>query len=322
MISSKEFRQLSLEEQSEKMKTDYSGFKLWKSEYLQIKNEDLSNKMKATKLKELQKLLKNYDFTYVWADDRNSRIRGEKQRDEILKLKNEIGEDGHKVWIKFLKDKGMMEVKGIIYPVSRISESRDELSPSDKASIKKYMKELEKLCKRHNWHWMYEKDDSKFKHGQFMEQKIRELVIDIKELGDISGFEMYQKFALKNGIKINYFKEGNESGIYDYERYYISKLKKWGIKSVDELSPENRKKFDSEVDNDWDGGNKVKTNIPEDKSLFPEMNNVCRKGSLDYAIREVGEKSLTAGSFCDVGNLYENIPKFIPPSKERMRHMK
>ena len=323
MISLKEFRQLSLEEQSEKTKTDYSDFKLWKNEYLQIKNEDLSSKVKVSKLKELHKLIKNYDYTYFYSDDGNTRRRGEKQREEIVKLKDEIGKEGHEVWIQFLKDKGMMEVKGIIYSFSKISEAVwDDSSPSDKSSIKKYMKELEKLCKRHNWHWMYEKDDSKFKHGQFMEQKIRELVIDIKELGDISGFEMYQKFALKNGIKINYFKEGNESGIYDYERYYISKLKKWGIKSVDELSPENRKKFDSEVDNDWDGGNKVKTNIPEDKSLFPEMNNVCRKGSLDYAIREVGEKSLTAGSFCDVGNLYENIPKFIPPSKERMRHMK
>jgi hypothetical protein len=323
MISVKEFRELSLEEQFEKMKLDFSDFDLWKNEYLRVKNEDLSNKMKVSKLKELHKLLKNYDYTYFYADDRNSRLRGEKQRAEIVKLKDEIGKEGHEVWIQFLKDKGMMEVKGIIYSPSKISESiRDDLSPSDKASIKKYMKELEKLCKKHNWHWMYEKDDSKFKHGQFMEQKIREIVIEIKELGDISGFEMYQKFAAKNGIKINYFKECNESGIYDYERYYISKLKKYGIKSTDELCPEGKKKFDSEVDNDWHGGEKVKTNIPEQKSMFPEMNTVVREGSLDYAIREVGQKSLTAGSFCDAGNLYENIPKWIPPSKERKRYLK
>ena len=157
-----------------------------------------------------------------------------------------------------------------------------------------------------------------------MEQKIRELVIDIQELGDISGFEMYQKFALKNGIKINYFKEGKESCLYDYERYYHSKMKKYGIKDIDELCPEDKKKFDDEVDRDWNGGEKVKVNIPENKSLFPEMNNVCRKGSLDYAIREVGEKSLTADSFGDYGNLYPEhlVPKWTPPTKERMRYIK
>ena len=248
----------------------------------------------------------------MWADDRNSRIRGEKQRDAILKLKDEIGDEGHKVWMQFLKDKGLLK--------------ENDISPSTKASIKKYMKELEKLCKKHNWHWMYEKDDSKFKHGQFVEQKIRELVIEIKELGSIEGFDLYQKFAAKNGIKINYFKEVKETGIYDYERYYHSKLQKWRIKSVDQLCPEDKKKFDDEVDRDWNGGEKVKVNMPEDKYALqiPEMNSVVRQGSLDYAIRQVGEKSLTAGSFCDAGNLYPEhlMPKWQPPTKERMRHMK
>ena len=126
MISSKEFRELSLQEQSEKMKLDFSDFNIWQNEYLRTTNEDLSNKMKATKLKELQKLLKNYDYTYVWADDRNSRLKGEKQRDEILKLKDEIGDEGKKVWIKFLKDKGMMEgANGIgIYDYERYYHSK------------------------------------------------------------------------------------------------------------------------------------------------------------------------------------------------------
>ena len=312
MISAKEFRQLNLEEQLEKTKIDYSNMHIWQDEYLRVKNEDLSNKMKATKLKELHKLLKNYDYTYVWADDRNSRIRGEKQRDAILKLKDEIGDEGHKVWMQFLKDKGLLK--------------ENDISPSTKASIKKYMKELEKLCKKHNWHWMYEKDDSKFKHGQFVEQKIRELVIEIKELGSIEGFDLYQKFAAKNGIKINYFKEVKETGIYDYERYYHSKLQKWRIKSVDQLCPEDKKKFDDEVDRDWNGGEKVKVNMPEDKYALqiPEMNSVVRQGSLDYAIRQVGQKSLTAGSFCDAGNLYPEhlVQQWQPPTKERLRHMK
>lgn len=227
MLSAQSFRELSLEEQLAKTQTDYSNWELWTEENLRVKNEDLSNKMKVAKLKELQKKLKNYDFTYVWADDRNSRIRGEKQRDEILKLKDEIGDEGHKVWIKFLKDKGMMEGA--------------------------------------------------------------------------------------NGI-----------GIYDYERYYHSKMKKWGIKNVDELCPEDKKKFDDEIDNDWDGSNKVKVNMPEQKGLFPEMNAVVRQGSLDYAIRQVGEKSLTASTFGDSGNLYPEhlVPQWQPPSKERMRQIK
>ena len=61
MISAKEFRQLNLEEQLEKTKIDYSNMHIWQDEYLRVKNEDLSNKMKATKLKELHKLLKNYE---------------------------------------------------------------------------------------------------------------------------------------------------------------------------------------------------------------------------------------------------------------------
>jgi hypothetical protein len=229
MISLKEFKELSLEEKIEKTKTDYSSWNIWKSEYLRTTNEDLSNKMKATKLKELHKLLKNYDYTYVWADDRNSYRRGEKQRDEILKLKDEIGDEGKKVWIKFLKDKGMMEGA--------------------------------------------------------------------------------------NGI-----------GIYDYERYYHSKMKKWGIKNVDELCPEDKKKFDDEVDNDWEGGKKIKVNMPEqNKSLFPEMDIVVRKGSIGYGDdRQVGERSLTAGSFGDYGNLYPEhlVPKWQPPTNERKRKIK
>ena len=226
MLSAQIFRELPLEEQLAKTQTDYSNWEIWTEENLRTTNEDLSNKNKL-KLKQLSKLLKNYDYTYFYSDSGSERKRGEKQRAEIIKLKDEIGDEGKKVWIKFLKDKGMMEGA--------------------------------------------------------------------------------------NGI-----------GIYDYERYYHSKMKKWGIKNVDELCPEDKKKFDAEVDKDWNGGEKVKVNMPEQKSLFPEMQSVVRQGSLDYAIRQVGEKSLTAGSFCDAGNLYPEhlIPKWQPPTKERMRHMK
>jgi hypothetical protein len=54
------------------------------------------------------------------------------------------------------------------------------------------------------------------------------------------------------------------------------------------------------------------------------MDNVSRKGSLDYAIREVGQKSLTAHSFVDTGNLYPEhlVPKWTPPSEHRKRRLK
>jgi hypothetical protein len=227
MLSAQIFRELPLEEQLAKTQTDYSNWEIWTEENLRTTNEDLSNKMKVEKLKELQKKLKNYDFAYFYSDDGRAYRKGKAQEDEIKKLKDEIGDEGHKVWIKFLKDKGMMEGA--------------------------------------------------------------------------------------NGI-----------GIYDYERYYISKLKKWGIKDTAELCPEDKKKFDTEVDKDWNGGNKVKTNMPEQKGLFPEQNSVEGRGTLDYAIRQVGEKSLTASTFGDSGNLYPEhlVQKFIPPSKERLRHMK
>jgi hypothetical protein len=306
MLTAQSFRKLPIEEQLENTEIDFSNWKLWTKDNLKIFSEDLTNKMKATKLKKLSKKLKEWDYTYVYSDSPYDYKKGVAQEKEIQKLYKEIGAEGLKMYRDFLKSKGMME---------------SNLSPSDKASIKRYMKELEKLCKKHNWHWMYEKDDSKFKQGQFQEQSIREIVIEIKELGSMEGFDLYQKFAAKNGIKINYFKE---SGMFDYERYYLSKMKKWGIKDIDELSPENKRKFNAEVDNDWKGGSEVEFNMPEHKSVFNEMKNVEGRGTLDYAIRQVGDKSLTASTFGDSGNLYPEhlVPKFIPPSKERLRHMK
>ena len=52
------------------------------------------------------------------------------------------------------------------------------------------------------------------------------------------------------------------------------------------------------------------------------MDKVVRKG-LGYGDgdRKVGEKSLTAGSFCDAGNLYPEhlVPKWTAPSPQRKR---
>ena len=57
MLSAQIFRELPLEEQLAKTQTDYSNWEIWTEENLRTTNEDLSNKMKVAKLKELQKKL-------------------------------------------------------------------------------------------------------------------------------------------------------------------------------------------------------------------------------------------------------------------------
>jgi hypothetical protein len=166
MISSKEFRELPLQEQSELTKSDLSDWEIWTYDNLRITNEDFSNKEKVSKLKELDKKLKAWDYTYVYSDERNAYKKGVAQEQEILKLYKEIGSEGLKMYRDFLKSKGMRE-----------------------------------------------------------------------------------------GV--------NGNGIYYYQKYYNSKMKKWGIKDTDELCPEDKKKFDNEVDRDWKVESEVKVNIPE-----------------------------------------------------------
>ena len=100
----------------------------------------------------------------------------------------------------------------------------------------------------------------------------------------------------------------------------------WGIKSLDELEDEESgnealKRFWKEVDDTWKGNSDVKVNLPKSRNegLFAEMNNVEGRGTLDYADRQVGDKSITASSFCDAGNLYENTPTWQAPSPHRKR---
>ena len=95
-------------------------------------------------------------------------------------------------------------------------------------------------------------------------------------------------------------------------------MKEWKINSLDELEGEAKKRFDAECERDWKGNPEVQVNLPE--SIFPDMNKVQRQGTLGYGDdRKVGEKSLTAGSFCDAGNLYENQTPWQAPSPQRKR---
>ena len=59
------------------------------------------------------------------------------------------------------------------------------------------------------------------------------------------------------------------------------------------------------------------------RSEFTDMQNVEARGTLDYGSRSIGEKSITASSFGDSGDLY---PKHITqhwtaPSKERIKKL-
>ena len=65
--------------------------------------EDLSGNKKIIKIKELQKLLKDYDFYYSMSDDYRAYKRGKEQQDKIFKLVREIGKNGEKIWKDYIK---------------------------------------------------------------------------------------------------------------------------------------------------------------------------------------------------------------------------
>ena len=65
--------------------------------------EDLSGNKKIIKIKELQKLLKDYDFYYSMSDDYRAYKRGKEQQEKILKLVKEIGKNGEKIWKDYIK---------------------------------------------------------------------------------------------------------------------------------------------------------------------------------------------------------------------------
>jgi hypothetical protein len=85
------------------------------------------------------------------------------------------------------------------------------LSPSTRASIAKDMKKLEKLLRTHNWNWQYEKDDTKYKKGRDQEQEIRNIIVNSLEEDVPDAFDLYKKYAKKNGVKVKYFESVEES---------------------------------------------------------------------------------------------------------------
>ena len=187
----------------------------------------------------------------------------------------------------------------------------EDLSNNQK---EKKMKTLEQKLKTFDWWWTMSSDMRSYKKGQKEQDVIRSLV---DELGD-DGMSLYRQVGMKNGVTFRESVEKKETGIDEYEKFVLSQMKKYGIKSLKDLDKETIKKFWNEIDRKWKGENEVKVNIPEKKSMFPEQNVSTKNIQLGY-----GEERPVDGrskhGFVDAGNLYYNQPQYIPPSKQRKK---
>ena len=188
---------------------------------------------------------------------------------------------------------------------------KEDLSNNQK---EKKMKTLEQKLKTFDWWYSMSDDMRSYKKGQKEQDVIRSLV---DELGD-DGMSLYRQYGKKNGVTFRESVEKKETGIDEYEKFVLSQMKKYGIKSLKDLDKETIKKFWNEIDRKWKGENEVEVNIPEKKSMFPEQNVSTKNIQLGY-----GEERPVDGrskhGFVDTGNLYYNQPQYIPPSKERKK---
>ena len=176
---------------------------------------------------------------------------------------------------------------------------QEELSPSVK---KKKMVELERRLKYHDWFSEFG-DMKAFRNGQKEEQEIRKLV---DEIGS-DGMELYKMYGKKAGV-MEALKDPRPS---KYEKHLYKKMKEWGIKDLDELEGEAKKRFHAELDADA-------PDAEESKSIFPEQNVSTKNINLGYAEeRPVGGKS--NHGFCDPGNLYADQTTWQPPSPQRQK---
>jgi hypothetical protein len=187
----------------------------------------------------------------------------------------------------------------------------EDLSNNQK---EKKMKTLEQKLKTFDWWYSMSDDMRSYKKGQKEQDVIRSLV---DELGD-DGMSLYRQYGKKNGVTFRESVEKKEPGIDEYEKFVLSQMKKYGIKSLKDLDKDTVKKFWNEIERKWKGENEVQVNIPEKKSMFPEQNVSTKNIQLGY-----GEERPVDGrskhGFVDTGNLYYNQPQYIPPSKERKK---
>jgi hypothetical protein len=97
--------------------------------------EDLSGNQKRIKIKELQKLLTNFDYWYSKSSDSRVYRKGKEQEDAIDKLVGEIGKDGLKLYRKYISTKeskeptGTEKYMGNLFPEMRNVEPQDNSIP-------------------------------------------------------------------------------------------------------------------------------------------------------------------------------------------------
>ena len=196
----------------------------------------------------------------------------------------------------------------------------EELSPTAK---KKMMIDFERKLKGFDF-WYSMGDMRAWKKGVKDNAEIKKMM---DELGD-DAKELYKMYAKKSNVTLREEKKKKKDLMpaSEYEVFLQMKMREWEIKSLDELEAQLLKKFWHEVDKEWKGNPEVQVNMPEEKrGLFPDIDKVQRQGSLGYGDdRRVGEKSLTAGSFIEPGELYPDhlTPHWQPPSENRKRRMK
>ena len=159
--------------------------------------EELSGNIKTNKLKELSKKLKEWDYTYVYSDERNAYKKGVAQEQEILKLYKEIGAEGLKMYRDFLKSKKMMESD---FTTPRLSawekllhkkllkwglKSPDDLDGLEPEPRKRFKDELDKewASSRNN------KTDVAYNESVNKPNPPRNLAEVVKQVTDRSGFQ-------------------------------------------------------------------------------------------------------------------------------------
>lgn len=174
----------------------------------------------------------------------------------------------------------------------------EELSPSIK---KKKMLDFEKALKQKDWTYFVSDDGRDRKRGEVENEKIMKMK---DELGS-DGTTVYDIYYKK--LMPKYFREARKDPRPShYEKHLEKKMRQFGITDLDQLEGEAKIRFHAELDSEY---------VPENKSMFPEQNAVDARGTLDYAVRQEGDKSITAHSFSD-GNLYPE-PKWTAPTNNR-----
>jgi hypothetical protein len=158
----------------------------------------------------------------------------------------------------------------------------EDISNSDK---KNQILLLKKLLSNFDKYFHYSDDPRSYRKGKDQQDEIEKLVSEIGK----EGKKIYKKF----------FEQIDSE--YKNEKTRSKKEKKDDDELVD-VKPKIKEYVDYMNPRNW----------------FPETANVKSTGSLNE-LKPVGAKGVSY--FPDGGNLYENTPKFVPPSSQRIKDL-